>query len=92
MPSQSGCKGCKRELVRVDYTCQHQVVRTGRRSERIDAEYQYKATWKCPAIGQTEVTDESATMEGLRCPTRGILCDISLIAGLSVEPHRMVTQ
>ena len=69
MPDQSGCKDCKWELVGVNYTCEHQVVRTGRRSERVDAKYKYEATWKCPATGQTEVTDESATMEGLRCPT-----------------------
>lgn len=68
MPDQSGCKDCKWELVGVEYTCENKVARISSRSERISAEYEYKATWKCPANGQTQVTDDSATMDGLRCP------------------------
>lgn len=70
MPDQVWCKDCKWELVGVQYTCEEKVERTGRRSERIDAVYKYKATWKCPAdLSTTETKNGSATMEGLRCPT-----------------------
>ncbi len=78
IPSQSDCTDCKWELVGVQYTCENKVERTGRRSERLNAEYKYQATWKCPASGQTKVTSDYATMKGseqrrgspcCRCPS-----------------------
>jgi hypothetical protein len=68
MPDQVWCKDCKWELVGVQYTCENKVRGTGR-SETIDAEYKYKATWKCPANGSTTVKNGRAVMEGLRCPS-----------------------
>lgn len=73
MPSQSDCTDCKWELVGVKYTCENKVERTGRRSETRNAEYDYQATWKCAATGQTRVTTDSATMEGQR-QRRGSPC------------------
>lgn len=71
IPDQSGCKDCKWELVRVEYTCQDLGRRyeTGWESSNvIDAAYNYQATWKCPANGQTQEKGGNVRMENLRCP------------------------
>ncbi|MEK6334002.1 MAG: hypothetical protein AABM67_03575 [Acidobacteriota bacterium] len=71
-PSQSGCKDCKWELVRVDYTCkeEYDAVASARQHRSVfDAKYDYQATWKCPATGQSQVQKETVTKDGLRCPT-----------------------
>ena len=71
-PVQTGCKDCKWELVRVEYTCKNVAdpVRSARRAGMVfDATYNYQATWKCPSSGQTQETRDTVTMVDLRCPT-----------------------
>lgn len=80
IPDQSDCKDCKWELVGVQYTCEEEVERTGRRSESINAEYKYQATWKCPANGSTTVTNDYATMKGSEQRRRSPLLPVSLSA------------
>lgn len=72
MPTQSGCKDCKWELVRVEYTCkdEHDPMRSARESRNVfDAIYHYQATWKCPTNGQTQGTSNDVTIVNGRCPT-----------------------
>ena len=70
-PAQSGCKDCKWELVRVEYTCkdEYDPIRSARESRNVfDAKYNYQATWKCPANGQTQMISNDVSMVDRRCP------------------------
>lgn len=74
MPGASGCKDCKWELVRVEYTCKNvadpvRAARQNREGMVFDATYKYQATWKCPATGATQQTQDVVPMVDLRCPT-----------------------
>lgn len=55
MPSQSECKDCKWELVRVDYTCKDEVI-------------EFQPTWKCPSTGLLKKSEVGFAPNRSRCP------------------------
>ena len=72
-PDQSECKDCKWELVRYESTCKNvpNLILSDREGmDFFDAEHKVKATWKCPANGQTKENQETVIMEQVGCPPK----------------------